>query len=221
MSVSVEQFIDIIQDDQVIIVDTRSSEAILEGYIPNAIHAPKHQLGKLIAMGLLNLDSPIALVCDKGAEDETEMVFNKLGFKNIKAVLENGFEAWMNANNKFDLAIDVDIDELAMDLPFDEFLMVLDVRNEDLYHQGHIKNSVHIPLVELADVGSMSELDEHFNIYIISDNGEDAFVAATLLKKQGIHNNRIVNGGWESVLMLKEKFTIEQSKPRPKMEEEE
>ena len=88
MSVSVEQFIDIIQDDQVIIVDTRSSEAILEGYIPNAIHAPKHQLGKLIAMGLLNLDSPIALVCDKGAEDETEMVFNKLGFKNIKAVLE-------------------------------------------------------------------------------------------------------------------------------------
>ena len=206
MSVSVEQFQNIIEDNQVIIVDTRSKEAILNGYIPNAIHAPQHQLGKLIAMGFLQLDSPIVLVCEQGSEQTTAIVFDKLGFTNIKGVLENGFEGWIQAGNKFDLAIDVDIDELAMDLPFDEFLMVLDIRNEDQYHQGHIKDAVHLPLVELADVGSMSELDDHFNIYIISDNGEDAFIAATLLKKQGIHNHRIVNDGWEAVLTLKEKF---------------
>jgi rhodanese-related sulfurtransferase len=142
-----------------------------------------------------------------------------LGFTNYKGVLENGYAAWVKAGNKFDILIDVDIDELAMDIPFDEFLMVLDIREEDKYHQGHIKNAISIPLVELADPGSMSELDEHFNIYIISDNGEDASIASTLLKKEGIHNNRVVNGGWEAVQELKDSFSFETSKAPPKVEE--
>jgi hypothetical protein len=65
----------------------------------------------------------------------------------------------------------------------------------------------------------MSELDEHFNIYIISDNGEDASIASTLLKKEGIHNNRVVNGGWEAVQELKDSFSFETSKAPPKVEE--
>jgi rhodanese-related sulfurtransferase len=97
--------------------------------------------------------------------------------------------------------------------------MVLDIREEERYHQGHIKNAISIPLVELADPGSMSELDEHFNIYIISDNGEDASIASTLLKKEGIHNNRVVNGGWEAVQELKDAFTFEISKAPPKVED--
>jgi rhodanese-related sulfurtransferase len=219
MLLSIEQFQQIIAEDQAIIIDTRPFEDLLNGYIPNAIHAPKHQLGKLIAMGFLQLDSPIVIVAPADSENEADILFRKLGFTNYKGVLEHGYAAWVKAGNKFDILIDVDIDELAMDIPFDEFLMVLDIREEDRYHQGHIKNSISIPLVELADPGSMSELDEHFNIYIISDNGEDASIASTLLKKEGIHNNRVVNGGWEAVQALKDSFSFETSKAPPKAEE--
>ena len=219
MLLSIEQFQKIITEDQAIILDTRPFEELLIGYIPNSIHAPKHQLGKLIAMGFLQLDSPIVIVAPTSAENEADILFRKLGFTNYKGVLENGYTAWMEAGNTFDIIIDVDIDELAMDIPFDEFLMVLDIREEDKYHQGHIKNAISIPLVELADPGSMSELDEHFNIYIISDNGEDASIASTLLKKEGIHNNRVVNGGWEAVQALKDSFSFETSKAPPKVEE--
>jgi rhodanese-related sulfurtransferase len=59
MLLSIEQFQQIIAEDQAIILDTRPFEDLLNGYIPNAIHAPKHQLGKLIAMGFLQLDSPL------------------------------------------------------------------------------------------------------------------------------------------------------------------
>lgn len=219
MLLSIEQFQQIISEDQAIILDARPFEDLLNGYIPNAIHAPKHQLGKLIAMGFLQLDSTIVIVAPADAENEADILFRKLGFTNYKGVLENGYAAWVKAGNKFDILIDVDIDELAMDIPFDEFLMVLDIREENRYHQGHIKNSISIPLVELADPGSMSELDEHFNIYIISDNGEDASIASTLLKKEGIHNNRVVNGGWEAVQALKDSFSFETSKAPPKAEE--
>ena len=111
--------------------------------------------------------------------------------------------------------IDVEVDELAMDMPFDEFLMVLDIRTEDAYNQGHIKDSISIPLLEFPDPGSMSELDEHFNIYIISETGESNSLAASLLKQQGIHNIRIVKDGWEAVQFLKERFTIEKTKVKP------
>lgn len=219
MLLSIEQFKKILEENEVFILDTRPLEDLISGYIPNAIHAPKHQLGKLIAMGFLQLESPMVIIAPTGAEEEADILFRKLGFTNYKGVLINGFDAWIEAGNKMDILIDVDIDELAMDIPFDEFLMVLDIREEERYHQGHIKNSLNIPLVELADLGSMSELDEHFNIYILSDNGEDASIAATLLKKEGIHNNRIVNGGWEAVQEMKDLFTIATSKAPPKAED--
>jgi rhodanese-related sulfurtransferase len=54
----------------------------------------------------------------------------------------------------------------------------------------------------------MSELDEHFNIYIIDDLGKQLLLAASVLKKQGIHNIRIVKDGWDAVEFLKNKFKI-------------
>jgi rhodanese-related sulfurtransferase len=70
----------------------------------------------------------------------------------------------------------------------------------------------------MGDPGSMSELDEHFNIYIITDNGESNTLAASLLKKQGIHNIRIVKGGWQELLEIKDKFSFETTKQKPSEE---
>ena len=95
-----------------------------------------------------------------------------------------------------------------MDITFDEYLMILDIRTEDVYDQAHIKDSINLPLIEFGDPGAMSELDEHFNIYLIDDLGKQLLLAASILKKQGIHNIRIVQDGWDAVEFLKNKFTI-------------
>jgi len=163
---------------------------------------------------LLAFEQPLLFI---GADDNEKIAmayFEKLGFSNIKGWLEGGFATWLNADKRYDLVIEVEADELAMDIPFDEFLMVLDIRSEEQYNLGHIKNSIHLPLLEFADPGSMSELDEHFNIYIISEDGEANTLAASILKKEGIHNNRVVKGGWQSILQLKDKFTIEVTKEK-------
>jgi rhodanese-related sulfurtransferase len=103
-----------------------------------------------------------------------------------------------------------------MDIPFDEFLMPLDIREEVAFNASHIKNAVSLPLSEFMDPGSMSELDEHFNIYIISEDGTSNTLAASILKKQGIHNIRVVMDGWEGVQFLKDKFSFENIK-KPKI----
>jgi rhodanese-related sulfurtransferase len=117
----------------------------------------------------------------------------------MKGFLEGGFPTWRNAGEPIDLIIDVLADELAMDIPFDENLLVLDVRRETEFADGHVKDAINIPLTELADPGNMVNLDEPFNVYIHCGGGYRSVIAASLLKRQGIHNIRNVSGGWKTI----------------------
>ena len=208
MELSFTQFLSLSQDDSVQIIDTRIASEFLRGYIPGSIHVALDEITTLNALKIIEQDCPIILVCDQGTEEILIKRFELLGYTQVKGYLQGGFSNWSAAGEKIDLIIEVEVDELAMDIPFDEYLMILDIRTEDVYDKAHIKNSINLPLIEFGDPGAMSELDEHFNIYIIDDLGKQLLLAASVLKKQGIHNIRIVQDGWDAVEFLKDKFTI-------------
>jgi len=208
MELSLAQFLTLSKDDSVQIIDTRTDADFLQGYIPGSIHIALDEIKTLNALKIIEQDCPILLVCDQGTEAILLKRFELLGYTQVRGYLQGGFSTWSDAEQKIDLIIEVEVDELAMDIPFDEYLMILDIRAEEVYDKGHIKNAIHLPLIEFGDPGAMSELDEHFNIYIIDDLGKQLLLAASVLKKQGIHNIRIVQDGWDAVEFLKNKFTI-------------
>ena len=208
MELSLDQFLILSKDDAVQIIDTRSDVDFLQGYIPGSIHIALEEIKTLNALKIIEQDCPIILVCTQGTEEVLIKRFELLGYTQVKGYLQGGFSTWSEAEQKIDLIIEVEVDELAMDIPFDEYLMILDIRAEEVYDKAHIKNSINLPLIEFGDPGAMSELDEHFNIYLIDDLGKQLLLAASVLKKQGIHNIRIVQDGWDAVEFLKNKFTI-------------
>jgi rhodanese-related sulfurtransferase len=208
MELSLDQFLTLSKDDSVQIIDTRLDAEFLQGYIPGSIHVALDEIKTLNALKIIEQDCPILLVCSQGTEDILIKRFELLGYTQVKGYLQGGFSTWSEAGQRIDLIIEVEVDELAMDIPFDEYLMILDIRSEEVYDKAHIKDSIHLPLIEFGDPGAMSELDEHFNIYIIDDLGKQLLLAASVLKKQGIHNIRIVQDGWDAVEFLKNKFTI-------------
>jgi rhodanese-related sulfurtransferase len=212
MVLSIEQFKESLGNPDNILIDTRSKDQWMDSHIPNSLHITPATVKYAVAMGLITKTSPLVFILDSNFENETLTYFKEAGFSNIIGYLENGFEAWQKAGYKLDMLIEVEVDELAMDIPFDEFLMPLDIRTELDYNKAHIKNSVSLPLAEFMDPGSMSELDEHFNIYIISEDGTTNTLAASILKKQGIHNIRIVNEGWMGIQLLKDKFSFDSIK---------
>ena len=208
MELSIAQFLELSKEDSVQIIDTRTDVEFLQGYIPGSIHIGLDEIKTLNALKIIEHDCPIILVCTQGTEAILIKRFELLGYTQVKGYLQGGFSTWSDADQKIDLIIEVEVDELAMDIPFDEYLMVLDIRAEEVYDKGHIKDAIHLPLIEFGDPGAMSELDEHFNIYIIDDLGKQLLLAASVLKKQGIHNIRIVKDGWDAVEFLKNKFKI-------------
>ena len=64
---------------------------------------------------------------------------------------------------------------------------------------GHIKKALNIPLTELTDPASMANLEDDQNIYIHCASGYRSIIAASLLKRQGIHNFYNVSGGWNKI----------------------
>jgi rhodanese-related sulfurtransferase len=98
-----------------------------------------------------------------------------------------------------------------MDLPFDDHLIVIDVRKPNEFAEGNINGAVNIPLNEMTDPGSMANFGDEDNLYVHCSAGYRSIIAASLLKKQGIHNLRNVTAGWDQIKKL-EKVEIVKDK---------
>jgi rhodanese-related sulfurtransferase len=113
--------------------------------------------------------------------------------------LKGGFEAWRNANEPIDMIIDVEADELIMDIPHDPNLLVVDVRKEGEWADGHLADAMNLPLQEMTNVAMLAQFEENQNLYIHCAGGYRSVIAASLLKREGIDNLRNVLGGWNSI----------------------
>ena len=188
-----------------IILDTRGAIEFTNGFIPGSIFIGLEGRFAEWAGNLLSFKEPIILVTPAGKEEETVVRLARVGFENVEGFLNGGFDAWKSAGENTDLIIDVETDELAMDLPFDDRITVLDVRKSNEFAEGHVKDAVNLPLAEMTDVAQIAQLEEDQNIYIHCGSGYRSVIASSLLKRPGYHNLRNVLGGWEKI---KEQKTI-------------
>ncbi|RFM30611.1 MBL fold metallo-hydrolase [Deminuibacter soli] len=182
-----------------VILDTRNAATFTLGFVPGSVSIGLEGRFAEWAGSLLPFNLPILLVTEQGMEKETIIRLARVGFENIEGYLEGGFEAWQAAGEEIDMIIDVEADELAMDLPFDDHLVVVDVRKEVEYADGHVKDAVNIPLNTLTDPASMGNFNDEDNLYIHCAGGYRSVIACSLFKRQGIHNLRNVSGGWGKI----------------------
>jgi len=200
------------ENEDLIILDTRDYQTFADGFITGSLFIGLNERFEDLVISLISPGFTILMVTAPGKEDETANRLKKAGFDKIAGYLAGGIEAWKKAGEVTDLLIQVEADELAMDIPFDEHLIVLDVRNETEYADGHVKNALNISLKTMVDPGVMAVLDEKDNLYILSKSGYRSTVAASLLKRQGFHNLRNLIGGWEAVIREKKIETEKEQK---------
>lgn len=197
------------QEEETIVLDTRPADQFTQGFVPGSIFIGLEGRFAEWSGSLLPFKSPLVLVTEPGMEKETVIRLARVGFSNVVGYLEGGFAAWQTSGEPIDMIIDVEADELAMDIPFDDNLVVLDVRRPAEYNLGHVKDAINIPLNEMTDLVNIADLEEEQNIYIHCAGGYRSVIAASLIKRQGLHNIRNVVGGWNKI---KEESKIEKTK---------
>ncbi|MEO6542408.1 MAG: MBL fold metallo-hydrolase [Ferruginibacter sp.] len=188
-----------LRDEDVLILDTRPASVFTKGFVPGSIFIGLEGRFAEWAGSLLPFDKPIVLVTDTGKEEETVIRLSRVGFDKIQGYLNGGFEAWQSAGETVDIIIDIEADELAMDIPHDPNLVVVDVRRETEFADGHIVNAQNLPLNEMNDILNLAHFEDTQNLYIHCAGGYRSVIAASLLKRQGTHNLRNVLGGWGKI----------------------
>jgi glyoxylase-like metal-dependent hydrolase (beta-lactamase superfamily II)/rhodanese-related sulfurtransferase len=194
----VEEFKKLMADD-IIILDTRRADVFTQGFVPGSISIGLEGRFAEWAGSLLPFHEPILLVTEPGKEKETIVRMARVGFDKVKGYLDGGYDAWKNAGEPIDMIVDVEADELMMDIPHDNKLVVVDVRRPTEFADGHLKDALNLPLNDMTDPALMANLEEDQNLYVHCAGGYRSVIAASLLKRQGIHNLRNIVGGWGKI----------------------
>lgn len=193
------------------VVDTRNKLDFSAGFISGSIFIGLEN-EKFVewAKMVLPANAHILIVAEDGKEQIAAEKFSNAGFS-VDGYLKGGFDEWKNAEEPIDMVIDIEADEFAMDIPFDEKMVIIDVRTEDEYNKAHVEESVNIPLDQIVDSAISSNLEEEENHYIYCGGGYRSLIAASILKKQGLHNLRNILGGFDAIEKV-EKIPIEKQK---------
>jgi rhodanese-related sulfurtransferase len=183
----------------VILLDTRPAPEFTEGFIPGALFIGLEGRFAEWAGSLLPFEKPIILITPTGKEEETVIRLSRVGFEKMEGCLKGGFETWLKAGERIDMIVNIDADELVMDIPHDPNLQIVDVRRETEFADGHAEDAVNLPLSEMIDVAQIANFEDNQNLYVHCAGGYRSVIAASLLKKEGIHNLRNIIGGWDKI----------------------
>ncbi len=197
----------LIQNDEIRVLDIRPAQSFEAGFITGAITiCSEDNLSECLTALQLQI-KPIILVTDTATEERIQLM-QQQGYQQIIGYLKDGMNAWNTLNEPIDLMIAVEADELAMDIKFDEQLILIDTRSDEEFEAEHLNNAVNIPFTELKDPASMANFEDFQNIYIYGENGYRGITACSLIKKEGIHNLRHLQGGWPEIKAMGAVFEL-------------
>ena len=180
-----------------LILDVRHQNDFVQGHIPQSIFigidggfAP--WAGALIA----DVKQPILLVAPEGREEETVTRLSRVGFDNTLGYLEGSFTAWKAAGKEYDSISSVKAEGLEQAIK-NKDAIVFDVRKEGEFLSEHIQGAQHAPLDYLNE--HLNDFPEQGTFYVHCAGGYRSVIAASLLKKRGIHNLIDVKGGFKAI----------------------
>jgi hydroxyacylglutathione hydrolase len=181
------------------ILDTRAATVFTEGFVPESISIGLEGRFAEWAGTMLPYDQPLVLVTEPGMEKESITRMARVGIDKVLGYLDGSYAAWRDAGERIDMIIDIEADELAMDMPHDPLLDVIDVRKPTEFDAGHVKGARNFSLDTLTDPLNVAMIEDDHNLYVHCAGGYRSVIAASILKRQGYHNLRNVLGGFGKI----------------------
>ncbi|MFB6345191.1 MAG: rhodanese-like domain-containing protein [bacterium] len=174
-------------NNDAVLLDLRDQESFGSGHIPGSYDIGLTPKLNMWAPWVLPYDTPIYLIGDESmGENEMEVAYRKLirvELDEVAGYLEGGFEAWTNRGYPTETVEQLTSDELEKKGPQG---MVIDVRTEREYAEGHVPGAINLPVGRLPEKVEEVSKDEREPIYTVCGTGYRSSLAASLLKKAGV-----------------------------------
>ena len=179
-----------------LVIDTRFITSIFNtGSIPKALFIGIQGNLERWSDELINDKSvEIYLIIEENtAMNELHLRFQRAGFTHIKGFLEGGIASWIQENYPIEPYHLIHPPHFIQEIDHINLQQVIDVRTEREFQHQHIKGSENIPLENLIHYLDYFNLENQY--YIICQGGYRSIIAASILKRNGIHQTIDIYGG--------------------------
>jgi len=195
---SAREFELVANETNALILDVRSKEEFVKGFIPNSIFigldgsfAP--WVGALIP----DLKQEILIVAPKGRAEETVKRLARVGYDHAIGYIEGSFDAWEAYGGEIDQVETIDVIAFEKTYQQDNTINILDVRKPAEWESEHIAQSQNFPLDFINK--QMSEVNRNTNYYMHCRSGYRSTVAASIMKARGFEKLINVQGKFDDM----------------------
>lgn len=181
-------------DSQSTVVDTRTSAAFAASHIPGTVNVPYDYAFANWAGWLLDYEQPFYLIADHHALEEVARQLASIGLDNCAGYFEtSAIEAWAAAGHELQCYENVHPSRAADEVRAGR-AVILDVRNQTEWDEGHIPGAHHIMLGYLAE--RSAELTTNGKRVVVQcQTGSRSAIGASILQASGIANVANLMGG--------------------------
>lgn len=176
------------------VVDTREAREFGAGFLPGTLNIPANKSFTTWAGWLLPYDRDLYLIVDdRRAGAVTELVRDLSGIGLDRVAGFFGSDAIDQGDGRLQTMTSLDLPEVAEQLA-QRRGVVLDVRGEGEWREGHMPGSINLPLGELG--ARASELPRDRLLVVHCQSGGRAAIAASLLRARGFEQVVQFPGGF-------------------------
>lgn len=178
--------------DNASLVDARQFNEFNEQHITGSFAVPFGDTFASWLGWLLPWGQPLILL-SPGPAQQDAMVRQliRIGFDRINGFLAGGFEAWKAAGLPTESTDGIDLKTLK-DVSDQEYPpMILDSRQRNEYHAGHIKGALNIELGELKE--HLDGLPREIPLITVCAAGMRASMAGSILRRDGRENVKVLS----------------------------
>jgi rhodanese-related sulfurtransferase len=181
-----------------ILIDTRSKEEYQEAHIVNAINIPEKDFEKIAPTFLQDKEKMLVFYCSGvkcGKSKRTAKIAQSMGYKNLY-IYNEGFPVWEERGFKIVAAPEYekkiettkikpsDLKKMIDDKSLDYVL--IDVRDESEYKEGHIPTAINIPAANIASKQDILPKDKKIIVYC--NSGSRSYMAYRKLMRMEYKN---------------------------------
>lgn len=196
-ALSAEEFETLAENTGALILDTRSDNDFVKGFIPQSVNIGLNgDFAPWVGAMIVDVRQPVLLVTDLGAEQETVTRLSRVGFDNVLGYLKGGFKTWIDAEQEIDVIKRITAEQFALEAIIGES-KIIDVRKESEYAAEHVEEAYNKPLAYINEWIKDINQQEHF--YLHCAGGYRSIIAASILQARGYRNFTEVEGGFNAI----------------------
>jgi glyoxylase-like metal-dependent hydrolase (beta-lactamase superfamily II)/rhodanese-related sulfurtransferase len=195
---NVEEFLVLVEERDVLVLDVRDKETFIKGHIPGSIYISLDgSFAPWVGALIPDLKQKIILVTPAGREKEAVKRLSRVGYDNALGYLKGGFEAWKKSGKEIDTVPTISVEEFVKTYKKDNSIHVLDVRKPGEWTATHVGTAQHFALDYIN--ANMAEIDPKKKYYVHCESGNRSTIACSILQARGFRNLINVHGKFDDI----------------------